>query len=150
MDKIIIEPLTKEVLDEIVFIENQCFSNPWSRQSFLSSLNNPLQYCYSASVGNRTVGFIILFSFLEEGEVLNIATHPDYRKQGIASALLEFSFSELLLRGAERITLEVRKSNIPAQKLYKKHGFTEFAVRKNYYSSPLEDGIVMERSIHNT
>ena len=148
MTDIKIIPTQKAHLDEICAIENVCFSSPWSKNSFAFGLDNSqTQSYYTAISENKVVGYICIFHLFEEGELLNIAIHPDYRKLGIGQKLIDKMFDILKEKGIERVTLEVRDSNIPARKLYTKNGFSQFAVRKNYYTKPLEDGIIMEKHI---
>ncbi len=148
MTDIKIIPTEIEHLDEICAIENSCFSSPWSKDSFIFGLNNgQTQSYYTAISENKVVGYICIFHLFEEGELLNIATHPEYRKLGIAQKLIDKMFEVLKEKCVERVTLEVRESNTPAKTLYTKNGFTQFAIRKNYYTKPTENGIVMEKHI---
>ena len=147
MERIFIRQMTEEDLPSVVEIEKMCFSDPWSKQSFAEGMNNGYQKYFVALSGEKTVGYIALFHIFEEGEILNLATMPTERNQGIASKLVEYSFDLLKGLGVERVTLEVRKSNVAARSLYEKYGFSPISVRKNYYTLPLEDGIVMEKHI---
>ena len=89
------------------------------------------------------VGYCGIYLSLDEGEITNVAVRPECRKQGIADAILDTAFMEAQKRGAEKIYLEVRQSNIPAQQLYEKHGFESCGLRKNFYRKPTEHAIVM-------
>jgi ribosomal-protein-alanine N-acetyltransferase len=88
------------------------------------------------------VGYAGLQVILDEGHIMNLAVHPDYRGRGIAELLLLHQFAESLRRGALKLTLEVRPSNLPAQQLYLKYGFSEAGRRRRYYSDG-EDAIIM-------
>lgn len=148
MSEITIVKTEQSHLDEICKIENMCFSSPWSKNSFQFGLDNPnTQSYYSAIIDNKIVGYICIFHLFEEGELLNIAVNPEFRGMGIAQKLMDKMFETLKTKNVSRITLEVRESNTPAISLYTKNGFVPFAVRKNYYSKPTEDGIVMEKHI---
>ena len=147
MEQIFIRPMTKDDLHKVVETEKLCFADPWSEQSFVEGMNNEYQKYFVALSDNDIVGYVALFHIFEEGEILNIATKPTQRKKGIASKLLEYSFEFLKGLGVTRVTLEVRKSNTNAQSLYTKYGFNPISVRRNYYTFPLEDGIVMEKTI---
>ena len=134
-------------LDSIAEIEKVCFSNPWSRKSFADGMTNPdVQTYFTAITDGEISGYICIFHIFEDGDLLNIAVHPKYRRQGIAQMLMNKMFELLKEKGTERVTLEVRSSNFSAQSLYKKNGFKPMAIRKNYYSDPTEDGIVMEKT----
>ncbi len=139
--------MTEQDLPYIVEIEKMCFSDPWSLQSFSEGMKNGYQKYFVATKNERIVGYVALFHIFEEGEVLNLATMPTERNKGIASKLLEYSFDLLKGLGVSRVTLEVRASNTAAKKLYSKYGFSPISIRKNYYTFPLEDGIVMEKLI---
>lgn len=146
MNNVNIIPTTEEHLDKIAEIEALCFSTPWSRKSFADSMmNDKVTTLFTATVSNETVGYICLFHLFEEGELLNIAVSPDYRKQGIAQQLINKMFELFKQKDITRITLEVRESNNNAKNLYIKNGFKAIGIRKNYYTSPTENGIVMEK-----
>ena len=145
MDNIEILPFSEEMLDSVVTIEKLSFSEPWSKASFESALSLKFQSSFAASAGGKIIGYICLMHIFDEGEVLNLAVDPHYRKQGIGDLVLSYSIDFFEKNNIQRITLEVRESNIPAKTLYTKRGFTPIAVRKGYYSSPREDGIVMEK-----
>lgn len=147
MSEIIITPAETHHLEQITAIEAQCFSSPWSINSFAYALEAESQSLFVALQDERVVGFMCLFHLFEEGELLNIAVAPDMRKMGIAQMLIDKMHDLFSRRKIERITLEVRKSNIAAKSLYEKNGFSAIAVRKNYYTNPFEDGIVMEKHI---
>ena len=120
-------------------IEDECFSVPWSEKSIEESLKNPCSHFYLAKAGSETLGYIGIQIFSSEGYVTNVATLPQFRKQGIAQALVE----KALENDMEFLTLEVRKSNTPAIMLYKKLGFTEVGIRPNFYRKPTEDALLM-------
>ncbi len=148
MTGLVITPMEITHLDIITEIESLCFSTPWSRKSFEEGLANSFTQSYfTAILNNEIVGYICLFHLFEEGELLNIAVDPSKRGLGIGQLLIETMFTYLKTKNVSRITLEVRESNTAAKNLYIKNGFTPIAVRKNYYSFPLENGIVMETHI---
>ena len=148
MTDIIIIPTEEAHIDAITAIEALCFSSPWSADSFRYSLSSrDTQSCFTALNNGEVVGYIFLFHLFEEGELLNIATRPDMRKRGIAQMLIDRMHEVMREKNVERITLEVRESNVAAKSLYEKNGFSPIAIRKNYYTRPLEDGIVMEKRI---
>lgn len=143
-----IVPTVIDHIERISAIEKMCFSTPWSKDSFLYSLNNPnTQSCFSAVLNDSVVGYICFFHLYEHGELLNIAVHPNFRKSGIAQLLVDTMFDIMKQKNVQKITLEVRKSNVPAILLYEKNGFSPISVRKNYYTHPFEDAIVMQKLI---
>ena len=148
MDKLIILPTDQSHLDRITEIESICFSSPWSKKSFTEGMaNKDIQSYFTALYNGEVVGYICIFHLFEEGELLNIAVSPDYRKHKIGQSLIDFMFNYLKAKNVSRITLEVRESNIPAKKLYKKNGFIPLGIRKNYYTAPIENAIVMEKHL---
>ena len=146
MSDVTVIPTEYSHLDKIAEIEQKCFSNPWSKQSFADGMNNQnTQKYFTAILDDKIVGYICIFHIFEDGELLNVAVDPEYRKQGIGQTLLDKMFEYLKDTEVNRISLEVRESNISARQLYLKNGFRPTGVRKNYYSAPREDGIIMEK-----
>ncbi|MBR1763253.1 MAG: ribosomal protein S18-alanine N-acetyltransferase [Eubacterium sp.] len=140
MDLEIVKATPDDVAD-IKKIEDECFSVPWSEKSIEESLKNPCSHFYIAKVNNEVAGYIGVQIFSGEGYVTNVATLPEYRKQGIARALME----RALRNEMEFLTLEVRKSNLPAISLYRKLGFEEVGIRPDFYREPNEDAVLMTR-----
>lgn len=136
--------MRQEDLDHVIEIESASFPTPWSRNAFASELFHNSRACYLvASVGERVVGYIGTWLILDEAHVTNIAVHPDYRRQGIGETLLRSMMTVAASRGAKRMTLEVRVSNRPAQRLYEKLGFARIGLRRGYYHDNNEDAIIM-------
>lgn len=136
-----IKPATPNDAALILKIENACFSSPWSEGSVKDALSNPCSHFYLAYVEGNLAGYLGLQIFSGEGYVTNIATLPEFRRRGVAKALI----NEALKNETEFITLEVRESNTPAINLYSSFGFETAGVRKNYYSNPEENAILMTR-----
>ena len=140
--------LTVRWLPEIERIEQACFTAPWSRAGLESDLLNPTSCWYGAAdrQTGRLAAFLGVHICLDEAEIVNVATHPDYRRLGLAEELLrEF----LRLHPAlSQIFLEVRESNTAARTLYAKLGFSAYAVRRNYYEKPTEDAVLMRLQIN--
>lgn len=148
MDGLIVTPMTADHLDAVTEMERVCFSTPWSRKSFEDGLANTFTQSYfTALLGGEVVGYMCLFHLFEEGELLNIAVSPEKRGLGIGKAMMDTMFSYLKNKNVSRITLEVRESNTAAKSLYTRSGFAPIAIRKNYYTAPLENGIVMETHV---
>ena len=130
-------------IPKAVAIEELCFSDPWSENAFKDSLSNPYSHFKVWEEGGKVAGYIGFYALSGEGSITNVAVHPDFRKKGIGEALVK----EIVALGKslclEYITLEVRVSNTPAKKLYSKCGFEEVGLRKNFYTKPKEDAIIM-------
>ena len=129
----------------IAEIEKLCFNDPWSEKSIASELDNRLSLWLVAMDGDRLVGYVGSQSVLGETDMMNIAVHPDYRRQGIAERLVVSLVDALRERGNHSLMLEVRLSNEPARKLYEKLGFTQVGLRKNYYRNPKEDACILRK-----
>lgn len=130
-------------LTEITEIERASFSYPWSAQFFLQELKVPCARSLLAVWSDRTVGYVIYWLLPHEVDIHNLAVHPDYRRQGIGRALLREVIDEARRQGLSRVTLEVRKSNEAAQRLYQSLGFVAQGLRKGYYSDDGEDALAM-------
>ena len=100
-----------------------------------------LYFC--AVTGGKAVGYAGMWKVFDEGHITNIAVHPEFRNAGVGSALIEALISAAKENGITSLTLEVRKSNLPALALYRKYGFRECGIRKSYYTDNNEDAIIM-------
>lgn len=131
-------------LDEIMEIERLCFPSPWSRQVFVEEFDQEFSriMVIRHDRSDRMLGFINYWLVHDEVHVLNVATHPDWRRRGIARKLMEHAIQAGVLRAARLVTLEVRRSNESAQALYQRLGFRAVDVRRRYYENG-EDAIVM-------
>ena len=137
--------MTSGHLDDVYIIETECFSHPWSRQSLEEELNNETSLFLVAKEGNEVIGYIGMSIVIDEGYIFNVAVRESYRNKGVATALI----NELVTYGKKNnfsfITLEVRESNLPAISLYSKFGFIKAGERKDYYSNPKENAILMTK-----
>lgn len=141
---IVIEKMTLADLDRVLEIEQLSYPTPWSRRAFRSELTeNSYAHYFVARHQGQIVGYFGMWVILQEAHITNIAVHPDFRRQGIGEELLRFAFEKAKELGANKMTLEVRVTNIPARNLYKKMGFVERGIRKGYYTDTNEDAIVM-------
>jgi len=136
----------EEDIPRILEIEQEAISPPWTHGAFLSELYNKDSY-FSLAVdpGSRIIGFVVLRKIADESELLKIAVDKAHRRQGVADSLLSAALDWARARGSGSIFLEVRESNAAAIGLYKKHGFFSAGVRRNYYTEPVENAIIMKR-----
>jgi [ribosomal protein S18]-alanine N-acetyltransferase len=133
-------------LPEVRTIEDLSFSSPWNDNTFRGEIQNrPVSFplVVVRKPGGRVVGYIIFWHVRDDVQINNIAVHPDFRGQGIAEALMRFVIDKVRSEGATFMTLEVRRSNSPAAALYRKLGFEVLGTRKNYYTKPDEDALVL-------
>ena len=143
-----IEPVkTIEQIDAVLAIEEASFTNPWTREMYLAELANPgVSFCFLAhDAAGRPIGFCSFWRVLDELHVNNLAVVPDQRRTGVASALLAFVLDEGARLGARRATLEVRAGNTGARRLYERLGFYVAGTRRNYYTNPVEDALILWR-----
>ena len=130
---------------QVADLEKICFSDPWNEESVASELVNPLSLWLVALDGERVAGYVGSQSVLGEADMMNIAVHPDYRRQGVAALLITALVDRLRENEVHCLLLEVRASNEPAKALYAKLGFGEVGRRKNYYRNPKEDALIMRK-----
>lgn len=124
-------------------IEKMSFSLAWSETSFFNETHKPRALPKVAVLNGSVVGYVCSDYVGDECHILNLAVHPDYRKQGIATALVEHILEQLKLHACRFLYLEVRASNYAARKLYQGFGFKIVGTRKNYYVAPVEDAVIM-------
>ena len=139
-------PMTADHLDQVAELERRCFSDPWSRRMLAEHLENECAATVVAQGEDGSVmGYAGLLVVLDEGYITNVAVRPEYRRQGVASQLLQVFERFARSNDLAFLTLEVRDANAPARALYAKHGYEEVGRRKNYYDHPKEDAIIMTR-----
>lgn len=139
--------LTELNIDDLVSLEEKCFSTPWTKQMFLGDLKSE-HTCYFGAFNDKDdlIGYIGMWCMGDTGEITNVAVNPEYRKIGIASMLLEKLVEYGCNKGLEFLNLEVRESNIPAINLYEKFDFKRVGLRKNYYKNPMENALLMTKT----
>ena len=137
--------MTSGHLDDVYIIETECFSHPWSKQSLEEELNNETSLFLVAKEENEVIGYIGMSIVIDEGYIFNVAVRENHRNKGVATALI----NKLVTYGKKNnfsfITLEVRESNLPAISLYSKFGFIKAGERKDYYSNPKENAILLTK-----
>ncbi len=150
-NEIIIRPMQREDLPDIILIENASFPSPWPERLFIREMVNPVSNLFVAIApgwgGDLVLGYIACWLVANDVHVHNLAVQTHFRRRGIASALLDYVLSYYHHQGAQNIYLEVREQNWPAQELYKKFQFRPVGLRHRYYSDTGEDAIVMQRPI---
>ena len=137
-----------EDVPAVAAIERAAFSDPWSQQSFEEALDHPAIHfvCAQSSVGD-VLGYVVAWFVADQGEIANLAVAPSGWGAGIGRALLDDALSEGERRGAQAVFLEVRDSNERARRLYASSGFEEVGRRRRYYRKPVEDAIVLRRTL---
>lgn len=140
---IIVRQMEESDAAEAARLEAENFSEPWSERAFLETLQCDYAHYYVAECEGQVVGICGLRNIAGEGEITNVVTDREHRRKGIAEALLQRVLTDGAQMGIEAFTLEVRATNQPAIALYEKFGFESAGVRKNFYSSPKEDALIM-------
>jgi ribosomal-protein-alanine N-acetyltransferase len=136
--------MISEYLDGILAIERVSYPTPWVRHAFLNEIyNNNFAYYYVALAGKKVVGYAGMWIILDEAHLTNVTVHPAYRGRRLGELLIRVLMQEAVYLGADRMTLEVRVSNHPAQRLYERLGFASAGVRRGYYNDNREDAIIM-------
>lgn len=137
-----------EDVKKVYELECRCFSIPWTKKAFEEELlKNKMAYYWVIKEEKQILGYGGYWIILDEAHITNIAVDPQRRKRGWGKALVFKMISEMEKEGVSSATLEVRKSNIAAQKLYESMGFSTAGLRKNYYNHPKEDGLIMWTSL---
>jgi [ribosomal protein S18]-alanine N-acetyltransferase len=141
--------LTPADLDGVLEIEAWSFNNPTTREWYERELARP-EVCFIYVLRTpavRVAAFCAFWRVADQAHINNLAVRPELRGRGLGSQMLEAIIDEARGLGAEGLTLEVRRSNIAAQRLYSRAGFREAGVRKNYYTQPVEDALVLVKSL---
>jgi ribosomal-protein-alanine N-acetyltransferase len=138
-----------EDLDGVLALEEASFNNPTSREWYEDELKRPeVCFIYVLRTPDTPVaGFCAFWLVIDQAHINNLAVLPELRGQGLGTQLLEAVIAEASHLGAILLTLEVRQSNEPALRLYEKAGFYREGVRKNYYTKPVEDALILSRKI---
>ncbi|EHQ87772.1 ribosomal protein S18-alanine N-acetyltransferase [Desulfosporosinus youngiae] len=144
MNNGIVRPMRLDDLEAILDIEMASFSTPWSMQAFKAELkDNEYARYVCLELEGKVIGYMGLWFILDEGHITNVAIAPNYRGQKWGEFLMRSVMSKMSNEGMERMTLEVRASNSPAQSLYSRLGFVTAGVRKGYYADTGEDALIM-------
>ncbi|MGN0356084.1 MAG: ribosomal protein S18-alanine N-acetyltransferase [Muricoprocola sp.] len=141
--EMMVREMTEKDLDQVVQIEKEIFSQPWSKEGFLSSLKEKSTLYLCTEIDGKIAGYCGLLQVLDEADITNVAVSFAFRRQGIARQMLQELLSRGMNRGIKNFTLEVRESNLPAQKLYEQLGFENCGIRKNFYDFPRENAVIM-------
>lgn len=140
----VIRKMTEADVPAVAELDQISFTLPWPERSFRFEVNsNSAARCWVAEVDGHVVGMIVAWLFVDEVHIATIATHPDFRRQGIAQKLLTHTLRYTLDEGAVTSFLEVRGSNLAAQEMYRKFGYEISGRRKRYYKDNDEDALLM-------
>ncbi len=139
-------PMAAEHIPNLARLEKLCFADPWSEKALEEELTNPNAVFRVALKDGEVAGYVGMIHVLDEGDICNVAVFDDFRRQGVATALIQHLVDYSVENQLSFITLEVRESNIGAQKFYETMGFVNIGIRKNFYDNPREHAILMNRT----
>lgn len=145
--KVLIRPASAKDIDSIYEIGTLCFPDAWRRDTVAHDMEGDHSEYFVAEMEGKVAGYGCFWFVVDEGQLVNIGVRPEYRRKGLAEAILERGLEECGDRNMKTIFLEVRVSNTKAQALYKKYNFRTLGVRKGVYDLPREDGYIMSREI---
>lgn len=140
-----IRKMTERDVPGVHKLEVECFSMPWSEMSLKKEVNNEQSLFYVCEEDGEIIGYAGMYLICDEGDIANVAVSSKYRGRKIATEILKKMFEDAKTRGVDKFTLEVRKSNSVAIGLYERLGFIAEGSRKNFYTNPTEDGLIMWR-----
>lgn len=144
-----VRPMEPRDLPEVLAIEGEAFSLPWSMETFRSLLERePWALLVLEAPSGAVAGYAVLGCVIDQGELANIAIRAADRGRGWGATLLDGVLAEAARRGVQQLFLEVRRSNEAAAALYRSRGFQEIGIRRNYYEAPREDARVLVKRIH--
>lgn len=150
MAELTIVPMGERHLGALAELERVCFSAPWTRDGLAAELQNPCAVFFVAEFGGGVAGYAGMNCVLDECYVDNVAVFPQYRRRGVARALMGSLTDVAERRGASFVTLEVRASNAGAIALYAGTGFREAGRRPGFYSGPNEDALILTKTLKRT
>ena len=134
-----------EDLDQVMEIEEDLFAVPWTKEGFLTYLMKEDTMFFVVEEKGRILGFCSMMTVLDEGDILNVAVRRDRQKEGIGFFLVDSMIRMAQMQGIRVVHLEVRESNESARRLYRRLGFQEDGLRKNYYTEPAEAAALMTK-----
>lgn len=141
-----ISPMVHSHIDGVALIEKECFSTPWTKDGIESELSNENARFFVAEYMGETAGYLGMHIVLDECYIANVAVREKFRRKGIADKLLSVGEEKAKEESCAFISLEVRVSNEKAIALYKKRGYNEVGIRKNFYSDPTENALIMTKN----
>lgn len=141
----ILREMLVEDLDQVIKIERELFSPPWTREGFFTYLTHKDAMFLVVEEKGEILAYCGLLMVLDEGDITNVAVRPDRQREGIGHFLMDSLIRLAQEQGVTTIHLEVRVGNDTAIRLYERMGFTRDGIRKQYYTDPVEDALLMTR-----
>ena len=136
-----------EDLEQVVDIEQNLFSVPWTKEGFLTYLMKKDTMFFVVEEKERILGYCSMMTVLDEGDILNVAVRSDRQKEGIGQFLVDSMLRMAEMQGIKLVHLKVRQGNETARRLYQRLGFKEDGLRRNYYENPVENAVLMTKEM---
>ena len=143
IDPVSVEPMRRTDVPVVAEIERQCYATPWHENAYYTEISNRAASYFVARLDGKVVGYGGIWVVMDEAHITTLAVSPERQGKKIGERILQALLEEAVIHGATRATLEVREGNVVAQNLYRKYGFREAAIRKNYYTDNHENAVVM-------
>ncbi len=140
-----IVPMQAKHIEPLAEIEKLCFSRPWSYESLAEELSNPLAVFLVAEEDGAVAGYAGMHHVVDEGYITNVAVRPEFRRRGVATALVHALSAYADENGLTMLTLEVRASNRGAISIYRREGFAQEGERRDFYEDPSEDALILTK-----
>lgn len=142
----IVRELTKNDIDEILKIEESIYKNPWNKEAFINDIETDIAFDYVLEHNNVIIGYYGFWIMFDDVDITKVSIRKELQGKGLANILMEDFFNRIKNLDINTITLEVRVSNYKAINLYKKYGFKEIGIRKEYYDD-LEDAYILQKEV---
>nr|WP_099157753.1 ribosomal protein S18-alanine N-acetyltransferase [Virgibacillus ndiopensis] len=144
MAELVIRKMEATDIDNVYEVEKASFETPWTKDIFYQELiENQFANYFVMELDNQLIGYAGLWVVIDDAQITNIAVMPIYRGKKLGEKLFLYTMQQAIRLGANHLSLEVRTSNIVAQRMYRKFGLVPGGIRKNYYTDNQEDAIVM-------
>lgn len=140
-----IRRMTAQDISQMATLEKACFSTPWSENAFAHELESPIALWLVATEGTVVAGYVGAQISFDEADMMNLAVREDHRRQHLGTLLTQHLVEELKNQNVHSLSLEVRRSNTPAIRLYEAMGFVQVGCRRGYYRDPREDGLIYRK-----
>lgn len=141
----LVRKMTVQDIDQVMLVEKESFTLPWSRESYMGELKNNFATYLVCDYEGEVAGYVGIWVVFEDAHITNVAVGPNFRRMGMGNALMQEAEKVAREKRAVRILLEVRPSNESALNLYKNQGYVSTGLRKGYYSDNSEDAIIMTK-----
>jgi ribosomal-protein-alanine N-acetyltransferase len=146
MEAAVIRFMSPADINLVLNVEEKCFAVPWSRAAFKAEIgDNDLAHYFVVELNGQVVGYAGMWIILDEAHITNVAVLPAFQRKGFGEKLMDALIELAKAKGATSMTLEVRVSNVDAQRLYRRLGFVARGLRRQYYTDTQEDALIMWR-----